>query len=155
MDKLSKIEEGYKYEIKGNKQYEFVIILGDVRDHLYDKVKNYDLEKDFQEQKEKIEKEKKKENTSIEIIEKELNEIILAYNNIKTESQNDYEYYLLILFKLAFNYYDDYYDVKGAKETFFKVSKDIIDTIIKSYIDKEKKLIAFKDKVKDLIKLFF
>ena len=60
MDKLSKIEEGYKYEIKGNKQYEFVIILGDVRDHLYDKVKNYDLEKDFQELKEKIEKEKKK-----------------------------------------------------------------------------------------------
>ena len=102
-----------------------------------------------------MKKKKKKENTSIGIIEKELNEIILAYNNIKTESQNDYEYYLLILFKLAFNYYDDYYDVKGAKETFFKVSKDIIDTIIKSYIEKEKKLIAFKDKVKDLIKLFF
>ena len=151
MDKLDNIKADYKYEIKGKWHLEFVFILGDFRDHLNLKIKNANLNKDFTELKEKIQK--KKKSIDIENIEKDLDEIITEYNNIKEELKSEYEYYLIILSKLSFNYYNENYNVKGAKEIFFNSSKQIIDNIVISFINKEKKLIMFKDKIKDLTKL--
>lgn len=149
MDKLDNIKADYKYEIKGKWHLEFVFILGDFRDHLNLKIKNANLDKDFTELKEKIQKKKH----CIENIEKDLDKIITEYNNIKEELKSEYEYYLIILSKLSFNYYNENYNVKGAKEIFFNSSKQIIDNIVISFINKEKKLIMFKDKIKDLTKL--
>ena len=154
-DKLDNIKEDYKYDIKGERMFEFPGILLLQFELFMTRIERTNIENDYIELREKIQK--NKEGKINEEVEKELEQIINEYNIIKEGVDKEYTYYFYILYDLAFSFYENKncYKVKGAKEAFINTSKSIIDSNILNFINKEKKIIQLRDKIKDFKKLFF
>ena len=57
----------------------------------------------------------------------------------------------MVIGRIKYDYEDNYYQ-KGAKNTFYQASKEILDNQINLYIKSEKKIILIIDLIKELSK---
>ena len=155
-DNLDNIKLDYKYEIKGDSLLDFPTILLEQYEFFKSRLENTNIEKDCKEIKDKILKNEGNNNKN-ENVGKELEQIIAEYISIKEEAEKEYYYYLKILYWISSsNKKKKSGDkVKEAKDIFMKISKELVDINIRSFINKEKRIILLIDKIKDFKKLLY
>ena len=155
-DNLDNIKLDYKYEIKGDSLLDFPTILLEQYEFFKSRLENTNIEKDCKEIKDKILKNEGNNNKN-ENVGKELEQIIAEYISIKEEAEKKYYYYLKILYRISSSYHKKKSGdkVKEAKDIFMKISKELVDINIRSFINKEKRIILLIDKIKDFKKLLY
>jgi hypothetical protein len=155
-DNLDNIKLDYKYEIKGDSLHDFPTILLEQYQFFKSRLENTNIEKDCKEIKDKVLKNEGNNNKN-ENVEKELEQIIAEYISIKEEAEKEYYYYLKILYRISSSYHKKKSGekVKEAKDIFMKISKELVDINIRSFINKEKRIILLIDKIKDFKKLLY
>ena len=110
------------------------IILDEKFIKLKEKIYNYLGDKNIEQEKEKI------------------NYIITESNKMKNEAKEEYDFYYNILSDL--NYSEiKFGEINDVKRTYENICQDIIDSRINKYLKYEKKLINFRDLIKDLSEL--
>ena len=151
-DKIDSIKDDYTYYTydltDSNITYVFGIIYA-----LFDlRIARTRLRKECIELKEEIKSSAKNKSIKEENLEK-LDTIIIEYDNIVKEAQSYYENYSIIIYKLESNYINNCKKV-DAKNIYINSCKDIIEQMIKIFINYEKKIIFFIDLLKDIKKIF-
>jgi len=152
IDKIDSIKDDYTYYTNeltdSNITYVFGIIYA-----LFDlRIARTRLRKECIELKEEIIASGKNKSIKEENL-KKLDTIIIEYDNIVKEAQTYYENYSILIYKLESNYTNNCKKV-DAKNIYINSCKDIIDQMIKIFINYEKKIIFYVDLLKDIKKIF-
>ena len=88
-------------------------------------------------------------NAKMKSDEETLKKLTKEYDDMINKAEEDYHFYLRMLFNFRENYNENYYK-EGAKDSFYEASKVILDEHVNLYIKNEKKIIFMNDKLKEL-----
>ena len=92
----------------------------------------------FDELKEEIKNYKGTNKAKIKESEENLNKFIKEYEDIVKNAKDNFNLFYMVIGRIKYDYEDNYYQ-KGAKNTFYQASKEILDNQINLYIKSEKK----------------